>query len=346
MIGERPTDQVLEGGVVTTALSGATSQTAGRLGFAVKVLGRPGLKSNDSRRWQNSPHLRVSLGYLDAIFDWLDEADIRMYRISSDIAPYVTHPDLPQFHHQIEECVAELAALGARARRLDLRLSMHPSQYIVLNSTDERIADSAARDFLFHAAFLDALGMGPEAKIITHTGGVYGDRDAARARFVARYLALPDRVRARLVLENDEISWSVPDVLRVHEGCGVPLVFDNLHHAVNNPDEIDPIEACRRCLATWPTADRPKIHFSSQRIARREVARRNRRTGETTTSFQSPKPGQHAEFIDPVEFLGFVAAFGNGPLPFDVMLEAKQKDLALLRLRDAIADAGASDRIW
>lgn len=344
------TDHVLVGGSSHTASgeapAGATVRTAGRLGFAVKALGRPGLRSNDSRRWQNSPHLRVSLGYLDAIFGWLDEADIRMYRISSDIAPYVTHPDLPQFHRQIEDCADELAALGARARRLDLRLSMHPSQYIVLNSPDERIAAAAARDFVHHAEFLDALGVGLEAKIITHTGGVYGDRDAARARFVARYLALADRVRDRLVLENDEISWSVADVLRVHEGCGVPLVFDNLHHAVNNPAELDSIEACRRCLATWPAGHRPKIHFSSQRTTEREVTRRNRRSGETTTSPRPPKPGQHAEFIDPVEFLAFVSAFGAGPLPFDVMLEAKQKDLALLRLREAIATAGDSDRVW
>jgi len=117
---------------------------ANRLGFAVKVTGRPGLKEGDSRRWQNDPHLRVSIGYLDAIFDYLGETGLRMYRISSDIAPYVTHPDLPQFHAQIEECLDELATLGAKARSLDLRLSMHPSQYIVLNAVDERVARAAS----------------------------------------------------------------------------------------------------------------------------------------------------------------------------------------------------------
>ena len=155
-----------------------------RLGFAVKVLGRPGLKANDARRWQNGPHLSVSIGFLDAIFDYLAETGIRMYRISSDVAPYVTHPELPQFHGQIEECSEDLAVLGAKARRLDLRLSMHPSQYIVLNSPEERVAASAVADFAYHAAFLDALGAGSEAKIVTHVGGVYGDRPAANDRFV------------------------------------------------------------------------------------------------------------------------------------------------------------------
>src|SRR4028119_1341239 len=102
-----------------------------RLGFVVKVLGREGLKSNDSRRWQNSPHLRVSIEYVNVIFDYLGETGISMYRISSDFAPYLTHPDLPQFHNQLEEARPELEALGKRARDMKLRLSFHPSQYIL-----------------------------------------------------------------------------------------------------------------------------------------------------------------------------------------------------------------------
>ena len=94
-----------------------------KLGFAVKVLGQPGLKSNDARRWQSGPHLRVSLGYVRAILGYLDKKDIRMYRMSSDLAPYATHPDLTQFHGQIEECRPELGDLGriARERASDSR---------------------------------------------------------------------------------------------------------------------------------------------------------------------------------------------------------------------------------
>ena len=74
------------------------------------------MKSNDARRWQSGPHLLVSVQYLGAIFDYLAATGIRMYRISSDIAPYITHPEMPQFHNQIEECREELAALGERGR--------------------------------------------------------------------------------------------------------------------------------------------------------------------------------------------------------------------------------------
>ena len=317
---------------------------ANRLGFAVKVLGRSGLKEADSRRWQSNPHLRVSIGFLDAIFDYLAESGIRMYRISSDVAPYATHPEMPRFHNQIAECAVELAALGAKARRLDLRLSMHPSQYIVLNAPVERIAEAAVRDFVSHAAVLDAMGLGPEAKIVTHVGGVYGDRAAAAERWVERYLDLPAAVRSRLVLENDEISWSVPEIVAIHRRTGVPLVFDILHHRVNNPAAEDPAVACRRCLDTWPPGQTPKIHFSTQRRAEREVTRRHRTTGERTTNLRPAKPGQHDDWIDPDDFVAFLRALPDRR--FDVMLEAKQKDLALLRLRDAIAAAGLQNRVW
>lgn len=90
--------------------------TTHRLGFAVKVLGEGGLPSHDARRWQSEPHLRESLVYLRAILDYLDRHDIRMYRLVTALAPYASHPDLPQFHHQVEECADELEEVGAIAR--------------------------------------------------------------------------------------------------------------------------------------------------------------------------------------------------------------------------------------
>lgn len=309
-----------------------------RLGFAVKVLGKEGLKSNDSRRWQSGPHLRVSIGYLHAIFDYLAEARISMYRISSEIAPYVTHPDLPQFHNQIEECRGELIQLGARVRRLGLRLSMHPSQYIVLNSPDEAIYRAAVRDFVYHAEFLDAMGLSREAVVVTHGGGVYGDKPAAMERFVERYHRLPEGVRARLVLENDEKNYTVPDIAEIHERTGVPLVLDNLHHAVNNPAGLSYGEAARLCLRTWPRAVKPKVHYSTPRTEQRTVSRRNRKTGEVTRLQTAALAYQHADWIDVDEFIAFLGE--TRPFEYDVMLEAKQKDLALLRLRRELAERG------
>ena len=117
-----------------------------RLGFPVKVMGRPDLKSNDTRGWRKEPHLKQSLEYLDAILDYLVRVEIDMYRMSSDIAPYATHPDMPQFHNMVAESDAELAAFGRKARDLDIRLSFHPSQFVLLNSPNEELTRELSVD--------------------------------------------------------------------------------------------------------------------------------------------------------------------------------------------------------
>src|SRR5688572_29411712 len=117
-----------------------------RLGFAVKILGEGGLPTHDARRWQSGPHLRWSVEAMHGVLDHLERNAIRMYRMTASLAPYATHPELPQFHRQLEEAAAELQGLGDRARELDIRLSTHPGQYVVLNSEDEGVREAAIRD--------------------------------------------------------------------------------------------------------------------------------------------------------------------------------------------------------
>jgi UV DNA damage endonuclease len=302
-----------------------------RLGFAVKVLGEPDLKSNDSRRWQSNPHLRVSVDYLRAVFGYLAKHGVRMYRMSSDVAPYVTHPKLPQFHNQIAEARPELEALGRLARELDLRLSFHPSQYVLLNAPDPKIRDQSVRDLVAQAEILDTMGLGPEAVLVTHVGGHYGDRESGRVRWAETYRSLPEPVRRRLVLENDDLRYSAADVLAVHDMSGVPLVFDHQHHWCFNPERLGVREALGRILRTWPAGVRPKVHYSSPRTELREVKRKNRATGKTETALVPPVWTGHADFVNPFEFAQFLGVADG--LVFDVMLEAKAKDLALFRVR-------------
>lgn len=307
-----------------------------RLGFAVKVLGRPDLPSNDARRWQSGPHLRVSLAYLGAIFDYLAEAGISMYRMSSDLAPYLTHPDLPQFHGQVEACADELAALGARARAQGLRLSFHPSQYILLNSPDEALVRKSVADLEGQARILDAMGLGPEAVVVTHVGGVYGDLAAGRERWARAWGALPEPVRRRLVLENDDTRYGVADTLWIHERTGVPLVFDYLHHWCLDRAGIDQHEALAACLRTWPAGVTPKIHYSSPRTEMRLVERKGRNGGRAERVQAPPVWSGHADYLNPFELITFMRGAAATP-DFDLMIEAKLKDLALLRLREDLA---------
>lgn len=304
-----------------------------RLGFAVKVLGRGGMPSNDARRWQSEPHLRVSLQYIDAIFDYLIATGIDMYRMSSDLAPYVTHPDMPQFHNQIEECHDELAALGARARAADIRLSFHPSQFVLLNSPDETLTTKSIADLQAQAQMLDAMGLGPEAVLVTHIGGVYGDIVSGRERWARTWEILPDTVRRRLVLENDDTRYGVDDTLWVHERTGVRLVFDYLHHWCMNRANMDQHEALAASLATWPADVRPKIHYSSPRTEMRLIERKNKATGKAEQVQAPPIWSGHADYINPFEFITFLRG-AAAMRDFDVMLETKLKDTSLLRLRE------------
>jgi UV DNA damage endonuclease len=303
-----------------------------RLGFPVKVLGQAGLKEHDSRRWQNNPHLSVSLAYLRDIFEYLRRERIAMYRVSSDLAPYLTHPELTQFHGQIEECSAELAAMGQLAREIGLRLSFHPSQYVVLNAPDEALVAKSALDVVTQAALLERMGLDDEAVVVLHVGGVYDSRERARERFVTAFQRLPEPARRRLVLENDDTRFGVADTLWIHERTGIRLVFDNLHHHNCNPELWPLRDALAACLATWPADVRPKVHFSSPRTEMRVAEQQDPQTGRRVQVLQAPLWTRHSDYIHPFEFIAFLRD-AAGLRPFDVMLEAKGKDLALLRLR-------------
>jgi UV DNA damage endonuclease len=302
-----------------------------RLGFPVKVMGQPDLKSNDTRRWQKNPHLKTSLEYLDAILDYLARHKIGMYRMSSDLAPYATHPDMPQFHGMVAESDAELRAVGAKARRLGIRLSFHPSQFVLLNSPDPELTRKSIWDLSSQAEMLDRMELGPEAVLVTHVGGTYGDTPESRARWARVWPALPEHVRRRLVLEHDDIRFSAADILWIGERTGVRLVFDYQHYWCLNPERLPMIETLRAILKTWPEGERPKIHFSSPRTELREVKRVDRKTKRKKTVYLPPIWTGHADFTNPFEFARFMRDADG--LTFDVMLEGKSKDISLLKLR-------------
>ncbi len=306
-----------------------------RLGFPVKVMGAPDLKSNDTRGWRLNPHLRVSLGYLCDIFAYCRKHDIRMYRMSSDLAPYHTHPDMPQFHTTVEESRDDLAHVGRIAKAQGLRLSFHPSQYIVLNSGNEALTKKSIADLESQATMLDYMELGPEAIMVVHVGGAYGDRAAGCANWAKTWPRLSARVQRRLVLENDDIRFSAADVLNVHERTGVKCVFDYQHHWCFNPEKLDMVETLARFLKTWPSGVRPKMHFSCARTEMREIKRKSRKTGLLETVLQPPIWTGHADFNNPFETIPFLRSIQH--LETDIMLESKAKDLSLLRLRNDIA---------
>ena len=306
-----------------------------RLGFPVKVMGAGGMKTSDTRRWQQDTHPRVSLGYLCDVLAYLRKHAIHMYRMGSDLAPYATHPDMPQFHNMVRESASDLAHFGRLAREADVRLSFHPSQFIVLNSENEKLTQKSMWDLDSQAEMLDLMECGPEAVMVVHVGGAYGDRESGWRRWAETWKRLSEPVQRRLVLENDDIRFSAGDVLKVHEATGVKCVFDYQHHWCFNPEGLPMVETLERFCSTWPAGVRPKMHFSCARTEMRELKRRNRKTGKLEMVLQPPIWTGHADYNNPFETITFLRSIQH--VDTDIMLESKSKDLSLIRLRNDMA---------
>jgi UV DNA damage endonuclease len=299
------------------------------------VLAEGGLPSHDTRRWQSGPHLRTSLERLGRILAYLERNDIRMYRLPTALAPYASHPQLTQFHDQIEESAAELEATGRTVRELGIRLSSHPGQYTVLNSEDPSVRAAAAAELEVQAALFDAMGLDAEAVVVLHVGGAAGGREAAFDRFEEGLGLLSASARARLVIENDDRSFGLVDVLDLAERASMRVVWDAHHHHCLDPTGTEDGEALGSALATWPDAQTPKIHYSSPRLDIEE--KRVRRGRRVERRLVLPQQRAHADLIEPRGFERLLRD-ARDCRDFDVMLEAKAKDLALLRLRDQLAD--------
>ena len=232
---------------------------------------------------------------------------IGAFRIMSPLFPRMTHPevgyaleDLPQ----AETIAARLGAVRKLAQEHDIRLSFHPDQFVVLSSPHAHVVENSVRELEYHAFLAGMVG----ADVINiHGGGVYGDKAAALARFAEAFKRLPENVAARLSVENDDVSYTVRDLLPMCVDLGLPLVYD-VHHHRCNPDGLDESEATRLAAGTWHGREQ-YCHLSSPR---------NGWHG-------NPKP--HADYIDPADFPD---CWSGQAMTVDV--EAKAKELAVVKL--------------
>lgn len=289
-----------------------------RIGFPGRIFGRPRLKTHDGRRPPQQPHLSVSLLYLRDILEYLHQQDIRLYRMSPYLVPPTSAPE-----GQIAECQAMLAFVGELAGRYRIRLTMHALAYTTLSTPDEQLAERGRRELICWSRLMDAMGLPADAVIVLHVGGVYEDKDASKARFLRRLEALPEVARRRLALENDDASYSFADVHQLAARAGLPVVLDYLHFLNHNPEDLPLTEAVHLALASWPAGVRPKMHFSSPRTELK---------GAALAGAWPPHWTEHADFVNPFEFIRFCEsclAVGEA----DMMLEARARDLAVLRLK-------------
>jgi len=248
-----------------------------------------------------------NLSCLSAILSLNAAFGLLFFRITSDLVPFASHP-VNTVPWQ-DEFRKEFGEIGSFIKKNRMRVSMHPDQFVVLNSRDEGIFGRSLAELVYHADVLDLLCTGRDAKIQIHIGGVYGDKAASIERFIERTRGLPPGVAKRLVIENDERLYTLRDCLNVHKKTGLPVVLDVFHHSWNHNGE-SMREALLLAEKTWRKQDGPLIiDYSSQEKGRR--------------------PGTHAQTIDIRHFTSFLGqAVGRN---CDIMLEIKDKDRSALR---------------
>ncbi|RKO96505.1 hypothetical protein CXG81DRAFT_6381, partial [Caulochytrium protostelioides] len=240
---------------------------------------------------------------LMTILAWNAEHDIRLFRMSSGLFPFATHP---VHGYSLEPFAKQLEAIGDFAKSHDMRLTFHPSQFVQLSSINPKVTANSVIEITHHADTLDMMGLGKDSICVLHLGGTAGGKPAAIQRFGEVYDALPKRVADRIVLENCE-TYAVHDILPFCLDKQIPMVFDYHHHAINGSD-LGPIDF-KLILKTW--ADRgikPKFHISESRV--KNGSYNDRRA--------------HSDYI-----LNSEAILENHPPGVDLMVEAKCKELAV-----------------
>lgn len=258
-----------------------------------------------------------NLNALQAILEWNRDHDIRFFRISSTTVPFASHPVM-SFNWQ-EHFADHFARIGEFIRHHDMRINVHPGQYILLNSPRDDVVERSIAELAYHADLLDLMKLDGTHKIQIHTGGVYGDRDAASNRFIERYRVLPDPILSRLVIENDERQFALADNKRIHDETGVPLLFDIFHHHLfNHGESLD--QALSTAMSTWDGHGMPMIDYSSQHTER--------------------QPGAHTMSIELEDFAAVAALLHDRDV--DVMLEIKDKEASVLKAMAYLASETAS----
>ncbi|MBC2207391.1 UV DNA damage repair endonuclease UvsE [Listeria booriae] len=243
------------------------------------------------------------------VLEWNIAHDIYFFRMSSDLIPFASHP-IMTWEWQRDADILALTAEISRLRELhDMRLSMHPGQYTIINSPREDVVEKAIAELTYHQQLLDLVG---GTDMILHIGGAYGDKKSASERFIHAYNGLSEDIQRLLRLENDDKTYTAMDVLEIAKATGATVCFDIHHHICNHEADVDVTQIVTDVFKTWKTT--PKMHISSGK------------TGPTDRS--------HHDLIHETDFQYLMGLLAGRDA--DIMFEAKQKERSVLTLRETV----------
>jgi UV DNA damage endonuclease len=252
---------------------------------------------------------------LDKIMDWNILNGYNFFRITSGLAPWKSEYEWEDLK-DIFRIKTHLRSAGIKAKTHNLRITSHPGPFNVLTSPHPHVVDNCVSDLTDHGSVFDMLGLSrtPYNKINIHIGGAYGDKESAMERFCVNFERLPDSVKSRLTVENDDKAsmYSVKDLYEgVYKRIGIPIVFDYHHHKFCTGD-LSEQQALEMAISTWPDDITPATHYSE--------SRRDEQKDETI------RVQAHSDYVyDKIE------TYGN---EIDVMVEAKHKELAVQKYKE------------
>lgn len=243
---------------------------------------------------------------LEKILKYNIKNDIIFFRMTSELIPLVSHPNV--IYDFITPYKSYYEKIGNIIKENNLRVDLHPSAYTVLNSINDDVVNSTINILEFYQKMYDCMKI--KSKIVLHVGSKIGGKKSGIKRFIENFNKLNNELKDMIVVENDDKSYNIRNVLSLCEKLDIPMVLDYHHYKVNkNNEKIE--DHIERIFNTWKD-DIPKIHFSSPKD------KKNKRS--------------HNDYINVDDFIDFLEKIKFTNKDFDVMIEAKKKDDALFRL--------------
>jgi len=243
---------------------------------------------------------------LEKILKYNIKNDVTFFRMTSELIPLANHPDVNyDFINQYKDYYKKI---GNIIKENNLRVDLHPSAYTVLNSVNEEVVTSTINILEFYQKMYKSMDI--KSRIVLHVGSKVGGKRLGMKRFIDNFNKLNKDLQKLIVVENDDKSYNIRNVLSLCEKLSIPMVLDCHHFKVNkNNEKIE--DYIERIFNTWKD-DIPKIHFSSPKD------KKNKRS--------------HNDYINVDDFIDFIEKIKFTKKDFDVMIEAKKKDDALFRL--------------
>lgn len=246
---------------------------------------------------------RENINRLNLAIEFCAANSINLYRMSSGLFPFSDEPFGAEI---LDEFAAQLAETGKSALAKNIRLVLHPDQFVVLSSDSESVIANSVKILKMHARTMDLLGQPRSEWAVMNIHGGKGDRID---KLVDSIEKLPDEIRSRVCFENDEFSYSSAQILEVCRRASVPFVFDAHHHVcrekLDSYDDASVTETFWAARETWKNPDWQLVHISNGRNAFQDRAHHD-------LIFDMPEVFRFAPWIE---------------------IEAKHKEIAIARLQ-------------